>query len=423
MNVSAASLSDDSRAARRINWTSTRAPRNQPRSSKPGTPGPVATSRSRSSGRKPAMLAGGFKRRTLNKRETTAVASANAAMAVKDPRSCQRADISSSAIQIVADAANQAVTGWPRTTLAPHPIMMMATASVTRRSQRTWLVIVVNECIETFISNSLKSRRWKARDGWRVAPHDGRPATIRQGPARDLVFTGEPDARLRTRVPHESVERAHPVRVTRDAVVKADDHHSPALRALLVELVELVAQCLLVRRPAPADEREGNDVVEMKRIRDRHEVAALQRHDERLVAARLVDVVQEAEALQNVQGSRRIAHPVRVPPDGPLAGGLYDAFHSVGDEPTFRVRVERVAVLPCTAVRGSLMSTLDDLARQVGSLVDRAADHERRHLDPVLVEQVEEPRDSFVDAVLEEGIGRQVGAALPDRLRNHAASA
>src|ERR1700682_2629870 len=122
MNVRADSLSDTSResddaatdAARRMNWPNTRAPRNQPRIAKPGTPGPVATSRSRSSGFKPAMLAGGFKRRMLNKRETTAVASASAAMAVKDPRSCQRADINSSAIQVVVDTANQAVTGWPR---------------------------------------------------------------------------------------------------------------------------------------------------------------------------------------------------------------------------------------------------------------------------------------------------------------------
>src|SRR5213593_3750459 len=114
MNVSAEALSDDSResdaaatdAARSTNWISTRVPVNQPRSSKPGTPGPVATSKSRYSGFKPAMLAGGFRRRMLNKRETTAVASANAAMAVKEPRNCQNADISSSAIQIVADAAN-----------------------------------------------------------------------------------------------------------------------------------------------------------------------------------------------------------------------------------------------------------------------------------------------------------------------------
>ena len=79
----------------------------------------------------------------LNKRETTPVASASAAMARKDPRSCQRAAISSSAIQIVADAANQAVTGWPRTTLDPQAIMISATASVTRLTQRTELSIVI----------------------------------------------------------------------------------------------------------------------------------------------------------------------------------------------------------------------------------------------------------------------------------------
>src|SRR5437879_1029042 len=82
------------------------------------------------------MLVGGFKRRTLNKRETTAVASASAAIAMNEPRSCQRADINSSAIQIDVDAANQAVTGWPRMTLQPHAIMTIATANVIRLSQR-----------------------------------------------------------------------------------------------------------------------------------------------------------------------------------------------------------------------------------------------------------------------------------------------
>src|SRR6266446_7021327 len=123
-------------AARRINRANTRAPRNQPRSSNPGTPGPVATSRSRSCGFKPARLAGGFKRRMLNKRETTAVASARAAMAVKEPLSCQKADTASTAIQIVAEVANHAVTGWLRMTLKPHPIITTAVASVTRLSQR-----------------------------------------------------------------------------------------------------------------------------------------------------------------------------------------------------------------------------------------------------------------------------------------------
>src|ERR1700682_6723883 len=151
MNISAESLSDASResddtsteAARRINWMNTSPLRNQPRGSKPCTPGPVATSRSRSSGFKSAMLAGGFKRRMLNKRETTAVASANAAMAGKEPRRFQIADSNNSAIQIVVDAANHAVTGWMRMTLKPHPIMMIATAKVTRPSQREELSILI----------------------------------------------------------------------------------------------------------------------------------------------------------------------------------------------------------------------------------------------------------------------------------------
>src|SRR5260370_35246997 len=124
MNVSAKAVSAASRdcadatqgADRRMNWTNKRAPRNKPRGSKPGTPGPVATSASRSSGVKPARLAGGFKLRTLNKRETTAVASANAAMAVKEPRSCQNAESNNSTIEILAETANHAVAGWLRTT-------------------------------------------------------------------------------------------------------------------------------------------------------------------------------------------------------------------------------------------------------------------------------------------------------------------
>src|SRR5712664_3174816 len=151
MNVRADSLSDSfgesddaaTDAVRSTNWTNTRAPRNQPKIAKPGTPGPVATSRSRSSGFKPAILAGGFRRRMLNKRETTAVASANAAIAGKEPRSCQIADISNSAIQTILDVANHAVTGWMRITLRPHPIMMIETAKVIRLSQRAYSSMLI----------------------------------------------------------------------------------------------------------------------------------------------------------------------------------------------------------------------------------------------------------------------------------------
>src|SRR5260221_12606812 len=114
MNVRANSLSDTSDesdhattdAARRINWTSKRAPRNQPRIAKSGTPGPVATSRSRSSGFKPAVLAGGFKRRMLNKRETTAGARASAPKTMKEPRRCQKADTNNNTTPTAPHVAN-----------------------------------------------------------------------------------------------------------------------------------------------------------------------------------------------------------------------------------------------------------------------------------------------------------------------------
>src|SRR5258708_30839430 len=116
---------------------------------------------------------------------------------------------------------------------------------------------------------------WKARDGWRLALETRCPGTMRRGPGRDCVLAREPDAGLRARVSQKAVEAAHAVRVTGDAIVQADDHHAPALRAFFVELVELVAQRLLVGRRAPAGERERHDVVEMERIRHRHEVAPL----------------------------------------------------------------------------------------------------------------------------------------------------
>src|SRR6266403_166798 len=241
MNANAVILSDDPResadaatdAARRTNWANTSAPRSQPRSSKPGTPGPVATSRSRSSGFKPAMLVGGFKRRMLNKRDTTAVASASAAMAVKDPRSCQRADINSSAIQVVVDAANQAVTGSPRRTPKPHPIIMTATASVRRLSQWTYLSIFMVLIPHTETSSCLSRRfTYQARcvvgepprtlgcrtgqpgDRRRTAVYDRRCASSGEGPARNFVLSRKPHVRLGACVSEKSVETPYAVRVT-----------------------------------------------------------------------------------------------------------------------------------------------------------------------------------------------------------------
>src|SRR5258706_5833399 len=144
MNVSADALTEASRgsaeaaadAARRTKWRKIRAPRNQPTSAKPGIPGPVATCRSRSLAFNPARLVGGCRRKMLNKRESSAVASAEAAIAVREPRNCQKTDINSRAMQIVADVINQLVPGWSRTTIRPQTIMTTAPAKIARLNQR-----------------------------------------------------------------------------------------------------------------------------------------------------------------------------------------------------------------------------------------------------------------------------------------------
>src|SRR6266403_1549772 len=286
MNANAVFWSDDPResadaatdAARRTNWANTSAPNSQPRSSKPGTPGPVATSRSRSSGFSPARLAGGCKRRMLNKRETTAVASASAARAVKDPRSCQRADINSNAIQTVVDAANQAVTGWPRRTLDPHPIMMTATATVRRLSQWTYLSIfmtlfpqdrnVLMPVSSVHPSRSVRRRRATRTLGCRTGQpgdrrrttfYDRRCASSGEDPARNFVLSRKPHVRLRACVSEKSVETPYAIRVTRDAIMEAHDHHAATMAAFLVELIEFIAKGLLVRGGIPAHKGEGDD--------------------------------------------------------------------------------------------------------------------------------------------------------------------
>src|SRR5260370_42022103 len=116
--------------------------------------------------------------------------------------------------------------------------------------------------------------------------------------------------------------------------------------ALFIELVELVLQRLFVGGWVPASERIGNDIVHMEGVGHGHEVPAFQRYDEGLVPARLVDMVGEAETLQNIEGMRGIAHPVGVPADRRLPRRLLDAGDAVRDEATLSLGIERIAVGP-----------------------------------------------------------------------------
>src|SRR5258706_9413003 len=166
-------------------------------------------------------------------------------------------------------------------------------------------------------------RRWTTFHNWRCA-------SIGEGPTCNFVLSRKPHVRLRSRVSEKSVETSHAVSMTRDAVMKTDDHHATTVGAFFVQLIEFIAQCLFVGRGIPPHEWEGHDVVQMKRVGNRDEVAAFERHNEWLIAARLVDVVEEAQTLQDIEGSGRITHSIGIPADRPLTRGPFNALHPIG---------------------------------------------------------------------------------------------
>src|SRR5260221_5908426 len=267
--------------------------------------------------------------------------------------------------------------------------------------------------------------RWprQARLARRAPVDDRRSSAIGQYVTGDLVLPGEPDISLALGIGQEAVERAYPARMAGDSVVQARHHHAPPMRALLVKLVELVAQRLLVSGGIPADEGKRHDVGHGEGIRGGGEGPPRARDDERLVVARLVDVIEEAEILQRLQDVDGVAHPVGVPADRLLAGDPLDRLDAVGDEALFLSARELVGVVPYPAVSGRLVTPAHDLLSEIGRGFDRLADHERAELDPVLVHEVEHARDALVMAVGEEGVGRQVRDALLDRVGDDAAGA
>src|SRR5258705_13914925 len=96
----------------------------------------------------------------------------------------------------------------------------------------------------------------QARYVRRAAFDDGCVGAMIEHPSGNLVLASEPDALLALRVGKETVEGAPPTGVAGDAVVQADHHHAPPISAFLVELVEFIAQRLLVRGRIPAVEWE-----------------------------------------------------------------------------------------------------------------------------------------------------------------------
>jgi hypothetical protein len=142
-----------------------------------------------------------------------------------------------------------------------------------------------------------------------------------------------------------------------------------------------------------------------------------------LVGAWLIDVVLEAETLEDVERVRRVANEVGVPANWRLPSGLLDALDAIDNETPLGVGIKEIAVLPGAAVSRGFMAAADNLPREIGRFVDGLTDHEGRELDLVLVHQVEDSGDALVHAVLEDAVGRQIGQTLLHRFFEEAGRA
>jgi hypothetical protein len=88
-----------------------------------------------------------------------------------------------------------------------------------------------------------------------------------------------------------------------------------------------------------------------------------------------------------------------------LAGRLVNRLDRRGDEAPLGVAVEKVAVLPRATMGGCLVPAPDYLAGELRRLVDALTDHEGTELHMMLVREVQEARNTLVDAVLKEAAG------------------
>src|SRR5258706_13400078 len=107
------------------------------------------------------------------------------------------------------------------------------------------------------VTPTLGCRTGQPGNCWWTSFYNRRCASIGERPARNFVLSREPHVRLRPRVSQKSVETTYAVSLTRDAVMKADDHHATTVGAFFVQLIEFIAQCLFVGSGIPPREREG----------------------------------------------------------------------------------------------------------------------------------------------------------------------
>lgn len=120
-------------------------------------------------------------------------------------------------------------------------------------------------------------------------------------------------------------------------------------------------------------------------------------------------MVGVAQFLQQRQGVRSTPQPVAVVAGRALASDLLDHVCRFLDELALLWAAHCILRTPARAMAGSFVAALHDVPGQRWLALRRFTDHVRRHLDVVLVPQVEHAWHAFPVAVGKPGIGSQVG--------------
>src|ERR1700687_709490 len=127
-------------------------------------------------------------------------------------------------------------------------------------------------------------------------------------------------------------------------------------------------------------------------------------------------MVGEAEFLKQLKVVDSRPDPVVVVAHWRKTGDILDRLHTVGDPGFLVVAVELVLALPSAPVRAGLVSSLHDLGGHVGVATNSVTDHEGRHVDAVLVQQVENAWHALACPVFVERVLPQIGIPLKHRL-------
>jgi hypothetical protein len=153
---------------------------------------------------------------------------------------------------------------------------------------------------------------------------------------------------------------------TGDAIVRADGHHPTPRSGFSIESVKLRLEIFRIHRGAEAPSFIIHDVVHMQCVGLDSERFVAHVNQKRLVAAYVVNVVNEAERLQNFQAVRSTAQPESVEANGPRAGCPLNALDTLLIRGALFLRSHGELCGPGLPVSGCFVSTLTGLFASAG---------------------------------------------------------